>query len=120
MVFMFPFFHSFCFCCQIFYVYICYSYSEQETRYEQINGGRDQVAGNPASCKQWNSIGRWGFPGGSDGKKKKKKAVCNTDTQVQYLGWEDLLEKGMATHSSSLAWRIPWTEEPGWLSLGLQ
>ena len=32
---------------------------------------------------------------------------------VGSLGWEDLLEKGMATHSSSLAWRIPWTEEPG-------
>ena len=34
---------------------------------------------------------------------------------VQSLGWEDPLEKGMATHSSSLAWRIPWTEEPGGL-----
>ena len=32
---------------------------------------------------------------------------------VQSLGWEDHLEKGMATHSSFLAWRIPWTEEPG-------
>ena len=32
-------------------------------------------------------------------------------TQVQSLGWEDPLEKGMATHSSILAWRIPWTEE---------
>ena len=32
---------------------------------------------------------------------------------VQSLGWEDLLEKGTATHSSNLAWRIPWTEEPG-------
>ena len=32
---------------------------------------------------------------------------------VQSLGWEDSLEKGMATHSSILAWRIPWTEEPG-------
>jgi len=31
----------------------------------------------------------------------------------QSLGWEDLLEKEMATHSSILAWRIPWTEEPG-------
>ena len=31
------------------------------------------------------------------------------------LGWENLLEKGMATHSSILAWRIPWTEEPAWL-----
>ena len=34
-------------------------------------------------------------------------------TQVQSLGWEDLLEKEMATHSSILAWKIPWTEEPG-------
>ena len=34
---------------------------------------------------------------------------------VQSLGWEDLLEKEMATHSSILAWRIPWTEEPGGL-----
>ena len=34
------------------------------------------------------------------------------ETQVQSLGWEDLLEKEMATHSSILAWRIPWTGEP--------
>ena len=34
-------------------------------------------------------------------------------TQVQSLGWEDPLEKGMATYSSILAWRIPWIEEPG-------
>ena len=37
------------------------------------------------------------------------------ETHVQSLGWEDPLEKGMATHSSILAWRIPWTEEPGGL-----
>ena len=36
-------------------------------------------------------------------------------TQVQSLGWEDPLEKEMATHSSILAWRIPWREEPGGL-----
>ena len=42
-------------------------------------------------------------------------------TQVQSLGWEDALEKGMATHSSILAWRIPWTEESGGLqSMGSQ
>ena len=35
------------------------------------------------------------------------------ETQVQSLGWEDLLEKELATHSSILAWNIPWTEEPG-------
>ena len=39
--------------------------------------------------------------------------------QVQSLGWEDPLEEGMATHSSILAWRIPWTEEPdGLQSMG--
>ena len=43
------------------------------------------------------------------------------ETWVRSLGWEDPLEKGKATHSSILAWRIPWTEEPGVLqSLGLQ
>ena len=40
------------------------------------------------------------------------------ETQVQSLGGEDHLEKGMATHSSILAWRIPWTEEPGVQSMG--
>ena len=35
------------------------------------------------------------------------------ETWIQSLGWEDLLEEGMATHSSILAWRTPWTEEPG-------
>ena len=43
------------------------------------------------------------------------------ETWVRSLGWEDALEKGMATHSSILAWRIPWTEEPGGLqSMGSQ
>ena len=35
------------------------------------------------------------------------------ETQVQSLGWKDPLQEGMATHSSIVAWRIPWTEEPG-------
>ena len=43
------------------------------------------------------------------------------ETLVQSLGWEDPLEEGMATHSSILAWRIPWVEEPGRLqSMGSQ
>ena len=43
------------------------------------------------------------------------------ETQVQSLGQEDPLEEGMATHSSILVWRIPWTEEPGRLQpIGLQ
>ena len=43
------------------------------------------------------------------------------ETWVQSLGWEDPLEKEMATHSITLAWKIPWMEEPGRLqSMGLQ
>ena len=50
-----------------------------------------------------------------------KNLPAMQETQVQSLGGEDLLEKGMATHSSTPAWRIPWTEEPGRLhSMGLQ
>ena len=47
------------------------------------------------------------FPGGS--------VAAMQETQVQSLGWEDPLEEEMATHSSILAWRIPWTEESGGL-----
>ena len=42
-----------------------------------------------------------------------KNPLATQQTWVQSLGWEDPLEKRMATHSSILAWRIPWTEEPG-------
>ena len=43
------------------------------------------------------------------------------ETQVQSLAWEDPLEKAMASHCSILAWRIPWTEETGWIqSMGSQ
>ena len=44
-----------------------------------------------------------------------KNLPAMEETQVQFLGWEDPLEKEMATHSSILAWKIPWTEEPGGL-----
>ena len=44
-----------------------------------------------------------------------KSLPAMRETWVQSLGWEDLLEKEMATHSSILAWRIPWTEQPGGL-----
>ena len=50
-----------------------------------------------------------------------KNLPAMQETQVQSLGWEDPLEKEMGTHSSILAWKIPWTEEPGRLqSMGLQ
>ena len=44
-----------------------------------------------------------------------KNLPAMQETLVQSLGWENPLEKGMATHSSIRAWRIPWTEEPGGL-----
>ena len=44
-----------------------------------------------------------------------KRLPAMQETWVQSLGWEDPLEKEIATHSSILAWRIPWTEEPGGL-----
>ena len=56
------------------------------------------------------------FPGGSDG----KESTCNAGDPGSILGSGRPLEKGMATHSSIIAWRIPWTEEPGGLqSMGL-
>ena len=42
-----------------------------------------------------------------------KRLSTMRETWVQYLGWEDPLEKEMAIHSSTIAWKIPWTEEPG-------
>ena len=54
-----------------------------------------------------------GFPGNSDG----KAPACNPGD----MGWKDLLEKEIATYSSTLAWKIPWMEEPGRLqSVGSQ
>ena len=57
-----------------------------------------------------------GFPDGSVGKELPAMQMW-----VQSLGWEDSLEKEMSTHSSTLAWKIPWMEDPGRLqSMGLQ
>ena len=59
-----------------------------------------------SAVKLWES-----FTGGSDG----KESAFSAGDPVQSLGQEDPLEKGMATLSSILAWRILWTEEPVWL-----
>ena len=57
------------------------------------------------------------IPGGSD----SKVSTYNAGDHVQSLGWEDSLEKEMVTYSSTLAWKIPWTENPGRLqSMGSQ
>ena len=52
-----------------------------------------------------------GFPGGSD----SKESACNAGELCLIPGWEDLLEKGLATYYSIFAWRIPWTKEPSGL-----
>ena len=58
------------------------------------------------------SLASWeGLPGGSVG----KESACNAGDPVRFLGPEDPLEQEMTTHSSILAWSIPWTEEPGGL-----
>ena len=74
------------------------------------------VAGDcPGQCRAFSSI--LGFPDGST----VKNLIAKQETWVQSLGREDPPEEGMATHSSILAWEIPWTEEPGELqSMGLQ
>ena len=57
------------------------------------------------------------FPGGSD----VKRLSTMREPRVQSLGREDPLEKGKAIHSSTIAWKVPWTEKPGRLqSMGLQ
>ena len=62
-------------------------------------------------------VNKQNFPGGLDG----KASVCNAGDLGRSLGWEDLLEKEMATHCSTIAWKIPWTEEPDRLQfMGLQ
>ena len=66
------------------------------------------------------SFRKWlGFPEGTSG--KEPACQCRRHRRHSVPGLEDLLEQGMATHSSVLAWRTPWTEEPGELqSIGLQ
>ena len=104
---------------------------EQETRSELPNlmgsMGDRQITSQTYqhSCRQeteeiciaWVTNNHEGFPGGSN----SKESTSVQGAQVQYLGQEDPLEKGMVTHSSTLAWEIPWTEETGGLqSMGSQ
>ena len=66
------------------------------------------------SLSVWKNTILKSFSGGSDGKNLPAMQEPQ-ETLVQSLGQEDPLEEGRATHSSILAWRIPWTEEPGGL-----
>ena len=71
---------------------------------------------SPCRRKQYTLNNNLSSPGSSLVVQTVKKSLAIMwGTQVQSLGLEDPLEKGMATHSSILVWRIPWTEEPGGL-----
>ena len=89
---------------------------QQQQRHHPFSRGLHALLkGYPKSCCGLAIPGWvWGFPGGSVG----KESGCDQEmqeAQVQSLGQEDPAEEGMAAHSSILAWRIPWTEEPGGL-----
>jgi len=58
---------------------------------------------------QESSTRSWDFPGDSGG----EAPACNAEDLASSLGWEDPLDRETAPHSSTLAWKIPWTEEPG-------
>ena len=86
-------------------------------RSSSLTGMESNTSPKPRSLLQISLASHKGpigpFPAGLDG----KESACNAGD----LGREDPLEKGMAAHSSILAWKIPWTEEPGRLkALGLQ
>ena len=86
----------------------CFHQDENES--QQKSDGKGRALG----CDPRDSVG---FPCGL----RVKRLPTMLETWVQSLGQEDLLEKAMATHSSTLAWKIPWMEEPGGLqSMGSQ
>ena len=82
------------------------SLSSAESFYQFIKP--EGICGDPCICRQPEVKD---FPGGSDG----KESARNAGDLSLIPGWKDLLAKEMATHSSILAWRIPWTEKPGGL-----
>ena len=73
--------------------------------------GRSGRPQNKAPSGLQHAFGPLGFSGVSDG----KESACRAGDRTQSPGQEGPLKKGRATHSSTLAWRIPWTEEPGGL-----
>ena len=82
--------------------------------YCPLSTGLEQFSLSKNNNSEFNNKG---FPGGS----AVKNPPAMQEAQIRFLGWEDPLEKQMATHSSILVWEIPWTEEPGGLkSMGSQ
>ena len=80
----------------------------------KIHITRQKGAGTGDCCVS-QALHHWEQSTGSGNLISRDLTPGSVVTQVQFLGWEDPLEKEMATHSSILAWEIPWTEEPGHL-----
>ena len=105
-------------------VILCYYSPRKLTQGREGSGCSPSKFPKEVSLKQ--TLGVWefswdlGFPGSASG----KEPACHCrryETGVWSLGWENPLEEGTTTHSNILAWRIPWTEEPGGLqSMGSQ
>ena len=77
--------------------------------------------GNAKECSKYHTTALISHASGSLMAQSLKRLPPMRETWVQSLAWEDPLEKEMVTHSSILAWKIPWTEKPGRLqSTGLQ
>ena len=77
------------------------------------DGVRGQEIGGAASCLTSHGMEGEFLKYSSLVAQMVKNLPAMQETRVQFLGWEDPLEESVATHSGSLAWRIPWTEEPG-------
>ena len=90
----------------------------------EFYGQRSLAGSSPWSCKESDSIEQLTHTRAlslSAGATVGWRLPAMLETWVRSLGWEDPLEKEMGTHSSTLAWRIPWTEKPGRLqSMGSQ
>ena len=80
--------------------------------YQTVHSGNTQTLITILKIFKHAYVQSWGFPGGTSD--KQPACQCRRqEIQVWSLDQEDPLEKGMETHSKILAWRIPWTEEPG-------
>ena len=89
------------------------SWRRKRSPYDVRPSASHKKTQNPSSSPEINVSQKYGSA--------VKNLSATQETRVQFLGREDLLEKEMATHSSILAWEIPWTEEPGGLQTkGLQ
>ena len=100
----------------------CFSHTGLLSGYLNTQGSSNHRAFALAILNAWKTFSfffwqRICFPGGSH----SKESACHAGNSGSIPSWDDILEKGMATYFSILAWRIPWTEEPGRLqSMGSQ